>query len=61
MKSFGVISKADVPTPRCAGMLVAPKKDGMARTWVDLKPLKTAVLRDPHPLPKVDDTLAVRN
>ena len=58
MESMGVISKIDVPTPWCAGMVVVPKKDGTVRICVDLKPLNTAVLREPHPLPKVDDTLA---
>ena len=58
MESLGVISKVDVPTPWCAGMVVVPKKDGTVRICVDLKPLNTAVLREAHPLPKVDDTLA---
>ena len=58
MESMGVISKIDVPTPWCAGMVIVLKKDGTVRICVDLKPLNTAVLREPHPLPKVDDTLA---
>ena len=28
MESLGVISKVDVPTSWCAGMVVVPKKDG---------------------------------
>ena len=58
MESMGVISKVDIPIPWCAGMVVIPKKDGTVRICVDLKPLNTAVLREPHPLPKVDGTLA---
>ena len=58
MESLGVISKIDVPTPWCVGMVVIPKKDGTVRICVDLKPLNTTVLREPHPPPKVDDTLA---
>ena len=58
MESLGVISKVDVPAPWCAGMVVVPKKDGTVRICVDLKPLNTAVLREAHPLPKVDETLA---
>ena len=58
MESMGVISKVDVPTPWCAGMVLVPKKDGSVRICVDLKPLNTAVLREVHPLPRVDDTLA---
>ena len=61
MESLGVISKIDISTPWCAGMVVIPKKDGIVRICVDLKPLNTAVLRECHLLPKVDDTLAVRS
>ena len=58
METMGVISKVDVPTPWCAGMVVAPKRSGAVRICVDLKPLNRSVLREVHPLPKVDDTLA---
>jgi len=58
MESLGVISKVDVPTSWCAGMVVVPKKDGKVRICVDLKPLNANVKREIHPLPKVDDTLA---
>jgi len=52
METMGVISKVDVPTPWCAGMVVAPKKSGAVRICVDLKPLNRSVLREVHPLPK---------
>ena len=58
METMGVISRVDVPTPWCAGTVVAPKKSGSIRICVDLKPLNQSVLREVHPLPKVDDTLA---
>ena len=58
MEHIGVISKVDQPTPWCAGMVVVPKKSGSIRICVDLKPLNESVLREVHPLPKVDDTLA---
>ena len=58
MQSIGVISKVDTPTQWCVGMVVVPKKDKTVRICVDLKPLNTSVLREIHPLPKVDDTLA---
>lgn len=58
MESLGIISKVDEPTPWCAGMVVVPKKSGAIRICVDLKPLNESVLREVHPLPKVDDTLA---
>ena len=58
MGAMGVISKVEVPTPWCAGLVVVPKKTGAVRICVDLKPLNLSVLREVHPLPKVDDTLA---
>ena len=58
MKKLGVISKVDKPTCWCAGMVVVPKKSGEVRICVDLKPLNESVLRETHPLPGVDETLA---
>ena len=58
MESNGIISRVDQPTPWCAGMVVVPKKSGSMRICVDLKPLNECVLREVHPLPKVDDILA---
>jgi len=58
METMGVISRVDTPIPWYAGMVVAPKKSGSVRICVDLKPLNQSVLREVHPLPKVDETLA---
>ena len=58
MESMGVISKVGEPTAWCAGMVVVPKKNGSIRICVDLKPLNENVMREVHPLPKVDDILA---
>ena len=58
MESMGVISKVDEPTPWCAGLVVIPKKSGKVHICVDLKPLNESVIREVHPLPKVDETLA---
>ena len=58
MEKIGVISKVDRPTLWCAGMVVVPKKSGDVRICVDLKPLNESVLRETHPLPGVDETLA---
>ena len=52
---MGVISKVNEPTPWCAGMVVPPKKSGNVRICVDLN---KSVLREVHPLPKVNETLA---
>ena len=58
MEEFGIISKVDLPTQWCAGMVVVPKKNGSVRICVDLKPLNSSVLREIHPLPTVEDILA---
>ena len=54
MESLGVISRVDEPTPWCAGMAVVPKSNGS----VDLKALNQSVLREIHPIPRVDEILA---
>ena len=58
MEQLGVISKVSEPTEWCAGMIVVPKESGKVRICVDMKPLNESVLREFHPLPKVDTTLA---
>ena len=58
MESLGVISRVSKPTQWCAGMVVVPKKSGSVRICVDFRPLNESVLRETHPLPKVDNTLA---
>lgn len=58
MESMGIISKVEQPTPWCAGMVPVPKRSGAIRICVDLKPINQNVLREVHPLPRVDDTLA---
>eukprot|EP00731_Ephydatia_muelleri_P021495 Em0014g86a len=58
MEALGVISKVDIPTPWCAGMVVAQKPNGAIRICVDLKPLNESVLREVYPLPRVDEILA---
>ena len=59
MEQMGVISKITEPSEWCAGMVVVPKKSGDVRICVDLKPLNESVLREPHPIPKVDETLGL--
>ena len=58
METMGVISKVSEPTCWCAGMVVVKKKSGSVRICVDLKPLNENVLREVHPIPKVDEALA---
>ena len=58
MEGLGVISRVREPTPWCAAMVVVPKPSGAVRICVDMKPLNENVLREVHPMPKVDTTLA---
>ena len=58
IEAQGVISKVQQPTQWCAGMVIVSKKSGGVRVCVDLKPLNRCVLREHHPLPKVDKVLA---
>ena len=59
MEKLGVISKVDIPTDWCAGMVVVPKPDGRIRICVDLTKLRNeSVLRETYPLPKIDNLLA---
>ena len=58
METLGVISKVETPTPWCAGMVVVPKGTSAVRICVDLRPLNENVLREVHPIPKVETTLA---
>ena len=39
-------------------MVVVPKASGAVRICVDMNPLNENVLREIHPMPKVDTTLA---
>lgn len=59
MERLGVISKVEALTQWCCGMVVVPKSNGAVRIRVDLKPLNESVLREPHPIPKVDDLLGL--
>ena len=58
MEKLGVISRVTEPTSWCAAMVVVPKPSGAIGICVDMKPLNESVLRDVHPMPKVDTTLA---
>jgi transposase InsO family protein len=58
MQALGVISPVEEPTEWCAGMVVVPKSSGAVRICVDFRSLNESVLREVHPLPKVDTTLA---
>ena len=58
METLRVISKVDLPTDWCAGMVVLPKPDRRIRICVDLTKLNESVLRETYPQPKIDNLLA---
>ena len=58
MEENGIISPVEGHTKWCAGMVVVPKAKGKVRICVDLRKLNESVLRENHPLPCVDYTLA---
>ena len=58
MEILAVISKVDIPTDWCAGMVVFPKPYGRIRISVDLTKLNESVLRETYPLPKIHNLLA---
>ena len=58
VEQMQIISKVDEPTEWCAGMVVVPKADGKVRICVDLTKLNESILREYHPLPNIDHTLA---
>ena len=58
MENLGVISKVDIPTDWCAGMVVVPKPDGKIRICVDSTKLNESLLRETYPLPKIESMLA---
>ena len=59
MEALGVISKVTQPCQWCVGMVIVPKSNLAIRICVNLKPLNTSVLCEAHPIPKVDETLAL--
>ena len=58
MEAMGVITRVDVPTEWCAGMVVVPKSEDHVRICVDLTRLNESVCRERHPLPVVEQILA---
>ena len=53
MEQLGVITKMNIPTDWCAGMVVVPKKSGDLRICVDFHLLNQSIERETHPLPTV--------
>ena len=58
MEKLGVVTRVEQPTKWCAGMVVVPKGNGEVHICVDLTHLNRSVLRERHPLPAVEQSLA---
>ena len=56
MVESGVIRSVSEPTDWCAAMFPVIKKTGAVRICVDLKQLNTAVRREHHMLPSLEDS-----
>lgn len=59
MEESGVIAKVNQPTEWCCGMVVVPKANSRVRICVGLTRLNQSMRRERHPLPAVDQTLAM--
>ena len=58
MEKLGVILRVCQLTKWCAGMVVVRKGNGNVHICVDLTHLNKSVLRERHPLPTVEQSLA---
>jgi len=56
MESLGIESKVDGSSLCCAGIVVVLKPSGKVRICIDM--FNESVMREFHPLPAVDETLA---
>ena len=57
MESLGVIERIEEPTEWCSPCIVVPKPNGKIRVCIDFTKLNSAVKREYHPLPVIDETL----
>ena len=58
MENMEFIEKVDQPTEWCSPVVVVPKKNGKVRICGDFIQLNKAVLRENHPMPTTEQTLA---
>ena len=52
-----VIEKAEGPTPWISPVVVVPKPNGDLRLCVDMRQANSAIVRERHPIPSVDEIL----
>ena len=58
MDALGVIEKVVQPTKWCSPVVVMPKSNGKVRIYGDFIQLNKWVLRENHPMPTIEQTLA---
>ena len=56
-----IIEKTDGPTPWISPIVVVPKKSGTVRICVDMREANTAVMREKHLMPTLDDLITDLN
>ena len=52
-----IIERAEGPTPWVSPIVAAPKPNGDIRLCVDMRQANSAILRERHPIPTVDEVL----
>ncbi|XP_064598760.1 uncharacterized protein LOC135465450 [Liolophura sinensis] len=60
LEKLDIIERVEGPTPWVSPVVVIPKKNGDIRLCVDMRQANTAVLRERHPIPTVDEQLEDR-
>ena len=61
LETMDIIEKVDEPTSRISPIVVAPKPSGDIRLCVDMRMANTAIMRERHPIPTVDEVLSEMN
>ena len=56
-----VIEKAEGPTPWISPVVVVPKPNGDLRRCVDMRQVNSALVRERHPIPTVDEILVAQS
>jgi len=56
-----IIEPVDGPTPWISPLVIIPKESGDIRICVDMRQAHTAVIRERHPIPTVDEVLQSMN
>lgn len=61
MEEMDIIEKVNRPSTWVSALVVVPKKNGDIRICVDMRRANTAVRRERHPIPTVDEMLEDMN